>query len=125
MTSLIPLYLKTIYKDEPVFRLAKVVYSVFENQFDENMGKEFGRKASLNTIDNKQVSSLANATCSDLYMSGITHADALVKASSEIDPEVSKFIKKQKGKLVIEHSENGDNVEAYIDLYDTLLQRQN
>jgi starch synthase len=125
MTSLIPLYLKTIYKDEPVFRLAKVVYSVFENQFEENMGKEFGRKASLNAIDNKQISALANATCSDLYMSGITHADALVKASSEIHPEVTKFIKKQKGKPVIEHSENGDNVDAYIDLYDTLLQGQN
>ena len=125
MTSLIPLYLKTIYKDEPVFRLAKVVYSVFENQFDENMGKEFGRKASLNAIDNKQVSSLANATCSDLYMSGITHADALVKASAEIDPEVTKFMKKQKGKPTIEYSENGDNFDAYIDLYDTLLNRQN
>ena len=125
MTSLIPLYLKTIYKDEPVFRLAKVVYSVFENQFAENMGKEFGRKASLNSIDNKQVSSLANATCSDLYMSGITHADALVKASTEIDPEVTKFIKKQKGKPIIEHVESEDNTAAYIDLYDSLLDRQN
>ncbi len=125
MTSLIPLYLKTIYKDEPVFRYAKVVYSIFENQFDENLGKEFGRKASLNSIDNKQVSSLANATCSDLYMSGITHADALVKASTEIDPEVSKFIKKQKGKPIIEHLESADNTDAYIDLYDLLLQHQN
>jgi hypothetical protein len=58
-------------------------------------------------------------------MSGITHADALVKASNEIDPEVTKFMKKQKGKPVIEHSENEDNIDAYIDLYDTLLQRQN
>ncbi len=125
MTSLIPLYLKTLYKDEPVFRLAKVVYSVFENQFDEKFGKEFGRKASLNSIDNKQVSSLSNASCSDLYMSGITHADALVRASNEIDPEVSKFMKKQKGKPTIEHSATGNNVEAYINLYDTLLTRQN
>ncbi len=125
MTSLIPLYLKTLYKDEPVFRLAKVVYSVFENQFEEKFGKEFARKASLNSIDNKQVSSLANASCSDLYMSGIEHADAIVKASNEIDPAVTKFIKKLKGKPIIEHPEAGDNVDIYIDLYDSLLQRQN
>jgi starch synthase len=125
MTSLIPLYLKTLYKDEPVFRLAKVVYSVFENQFEEKFGKEFARKASLNSIDNKQVSSLANASCSDLYMSGIEHADAIVKASTEIDPAVTKFIKKLKGKPIIEHPEAGDNVDIYIDLYDSLLQRQN
>ena len=33
MTSLIPVYLKTLYKDEPVFKNAKVVYSIFENEF--------------------------------------------------------------------------------------------
>src|ERR1700710_123942 len=54
MTSLIPLYMKTLYKDEPVFRNAKVVYSVFENQFDATLGKDFARKASLNSLDNKQ-----------------------------------------------------------------------
>jgi hypothetical protein len=102
-----------------------VVYSVFENQFEEKFGKEFARKASLNSIDNKQVSSLANASCSDLYMSGIEHADAIVKASTEIDPAVTKFIKKLKGKPIIEHPEAGDNVDIYIDLYDSLLQRQN
>lgn len=125
MTSLIPLYLKTIYKDEPVFRLAKVVYSVFENQFEDSMGKEFAKKASLNTIDNKQVSTLSDATCSDLYMSGIAHADAIVKASTEIHPEVSKFMKKQKGKIILEHQEEGDFIDAYINLYDSLLEQQN
>jgi starch synthase len=124
MTSLIPLYLKTLYKDEPVFRLAKVVYSVFENQFDEKLGKEFARKASLNAIDNKQVSSLANAGCSDLYMSGIEHADAVVKASQEIDPEITKFLKKLKSKPVIEHPSSAEDVDIYINLYDTLLEHQ-
>jgi starch synthase len=101
-----------------------VVYSVFENQFDEKLGKEFARKASLNSIDNKQVSSLANAGCSELYMSGIEHADAVVKASHEIDPEITKFLKKLKSKPVIEHPESGEDVDIYINLYDTLLEQQ-
>src|SRR6056300_932507 len=37
MTSLIPLYLKTLYKDEPVFSNAKIVYSVYENDFKEDL----------------------------------------------------------------------------------------
>jgi len=125
MTSLIPLYLKSIYKDEPVFRNAKVVYSVFENQFSETMGKEFARKASLNSTDHKQFSVLADASCQDLYKSGIEHADAIVKASPDIDPELCKFMKKQKGKIIIEHTENEGYADAYIELYDSLLQRQN
>jgi len=125
MTSLIPLYLKTIYKDEPVFRNAKVVYSVFENQFEDNMGKEFAKKASLNSIDNKQVSTLQGATCSDLYISGITHADPVVKASSEIHPEVTKFMKKQKSKPILEHNDEGNYIAEYLTLYDSLLALQN
>jgi len=125
MTSLIPLYLKTIYKDEPVFRNAKVVYSVFENQFEENLGKDFARKASLNTIDSKQVVSLGKSNSAGLYITGITHADAVVRASVDIDVEVSKFMKKQKGKIILEHNDSEQYADAYIELYDTLLQRQN
>lgn len=124
MTSLTPLYLKTIYKDEPVFKNAKVVFSVFENQFDESLGKDFARKASLNSIDNKQMSSL-DASCMGLYKSGITHADAVVKCSNEIDPEIVSFIKKQKDKVVLDHKEEEGYVEEYIKLYDDLLGRQN
>ncbi len=125
MTSLIPLYLKTIYKDEPVFRNAKVVYSVFENQFNNSFGKDFARKASLNSIDNKQVSTLKDASCSDLYKAGITHADAVVRCSPDIDPDVAGFMKKQKGKIVIEHKNEEGYVDAYIQLYDNLLKNQN
>lgn len=125
MTSLIPLYLKTIYKDEPVFRNAKVVYSVFENQFDASLGKDFARKASLNSLDNKQVASLGESTCSALYKSGIAHADAIVRCSDDIAPEVSQFMKKQKGKIVIDHRDDDGYVDAYIELYDHLLESQN
>jgi len=51
------------------------------------------------------------------------HADAIVKASSEIDAEVIKFIKKQKGKLMHEHVE-GSYGDDYNNLYDELLQSQ-
>ena len=125
MTSLIPLYLKTIYANEPVFKNAKVVYSAFENQFEKSLGKDFARKASLNSIDNKQMSSLGDASCTGLYKLAITHADAVVKCSEEIDTEVSSFLKKQKGKLVMEHKNEEGYVDEYIKLYDSLLQRQN
>jgi starch synthase len=124
MTSLIPLYLKTIYKDEPVFRNAKVVYTVFENQFEENLGKDFARKAGLNEIDTKQVASLSNSDSTALYITGITHADAVVSASDDINSEVAKFIKKQKGKLMLTHIE-GSYGEEYDQLYENLLERQN
>src|SRR6187402_959439 len=45
MTALIPVYLKTAYKKEPVFAHSKVVYSMEENSFTENLGAGFIKKA--------------------------------------------------------------------------------
>ena len=128
MTSLIPLYIKTIYKDEPVFRNAKIVFSVFENEFEANLGKDFGRKASLNNIDAKQMGTFKDGDCQSLYMGAIEHADAIVKCSDNIDPKVVKQLTAQtkKGTVVLEHAENGDGfADRYTDLYDALLVRQN
>lgn len=125
MTSLIPLYMRSIYKDEPVFRNAKVVFSVFENQFEENLGKDFSRKASLNNIDADQMAVYDDGDCGDLYKGAIMHADAVVKASHEIDPDVEKYIASMStDKIVIQH-EVEDFSDAYAELYEKLLTAEN
>ena len=47
MTSLIPLYLKTAYKNEPVFDNAKVVFSMYHNAIDEKLANTFMEKAPI------------------------------------------------------------------------------
>lgn len=41
LTSLIPMYLKTVYKDEPVLQNAKIVYSIYKNAFEDKLSKTF------------------------------------------------------------------------------------
>ena len=41
MTGLIPLYLKTVYKKEPVFAHSKVVFTIGQNTFKEKLGADF------------------------------------------------------------------------------------
>ncbi|HKK78417.1 MAG TPA: glycogen/starch synthase, partial [Phaeodactylibacter sp.] len=41
MTSLVPLYLKTAYKNEPLFQQSKVVYSLYEGSPEETFTDEF------------------------------------------------------------------------------------
>jgi starch synthase len=122
MTSLIPLYLKTIYKDEPVFKNAKVVYSVFENQFSENLGADFARKASLNHIDTKNLSLFGNADCNSMYIGGISHADAVVKCTDQMDPLVEKFMVSN-GKPMLQHSNEAEYADNYAQFYDSLLSK--
>ena len=127
MTSLIPLYLKTIYRDEPVFKHTKVVYSIFENHFQQTLGNDFVRKASLNNIDQQTMSCFEEADCPSLYIGASAHADAVVQYGGNIDPEVEKHIQQlgKKKPVIIHDQAASEFVELYEDLYDSLLQRKN
>ena len=118
MTSLIPLYLKTLYKDEPVFSNAKIVYSVFENDFNEDLGTDFKRKASLNYIDDEQLEPFAKADCTSLHKGGIRHADAIVKCDS-IDPDIEAELDSAE-KPIMNHS-NDELADNYLNFYNSLL----
>ncbi|MBC7426409.1 MAG: glycogen/starch synthase [Bacteroidia bacterium] len=116
MTSLIPLYLKTIYKDEPVFKNSKVVYSVFTGDTNDSLGKDFARKATLNELEDVQLEAFGKADCNSLHIGGITHADGVV-TSIGIDPEVQKHIS---DKMHMQHSET-EYTEKYGEFYESLL----
>jgi starch synthase len=48
MTGLIPLYLKTYYKKEPVFSHSKVIYSIGSTSFKEKLGADFLKLININ-----------------------------------------------------------------------------
>ncbi len=118
MTSLIPAYLKTLYKDEPVFKNSKVVYSVFENEFKETLGKDFARKATLNEIPDKQLETFGKGDNKSMHMGGVKHADAVVDCcSSKLDPELAKLFKAKPNMV-----HDNDNIgEKYYAFYEQLM----
>ncbi|HAY88338.1 MAG TPA: starch synthase [Bacteroidetes bacterium] len=118
MTSLIPLYLKTLYKDEPVFSNAKVIYSVYENDFKEDLGQDFMRKASLNFIEDEELEPFSKADCTSLHMGGIQHADAVVRCS-DIDAEVEQRLSSFE-KPILNHT-NDEIADNYLNFYNSLL----
>lgn len=117
MTSLIPVYLRTLYKDEPVFKNAKIVYSVFDNEFKADLGKDFARKASLNEIEEKHLATFANGDTHSMQLGGIQNSDAVVDCTSSLDPECAKLAK-DKPQMV----HNGDNLgEKYVAFYKEVM----
>lgn len=117
MTSLIPLYLKTIYKDEPVFRNAKVIYSVYTETGEGNLGKDFARKACLNEITDIQMGTFADADLNSLHLGAVRHADAIVTNGSDVHDSISAHFAE---KPVMRHSDEGFE-EQYVTFYDQLM----
>lgn len=119
MTSLIPYYLKTIYKDDPVFGNTKVVYSVYGNSFDNALPDTFLKKASFNGENFNLFTSADNTA---LNMGGASFADAVIKASEVIAPSVQELLNSN-GKPILDYKKDEDELlSSYQSFYESLLQ---
>lgn len=116
MSSLVPMYLKTSYREDPMFKNTKVVYSVYENCFTESFDKNLKTKSLMPDMETNDVSLLKDATCSSLHINAINYSDAVVKADENIDNAVIKFLSKQSDKTIIENI-NHDEID-----FDTFVQ---
>lgn len=122
LTSLIPLYVKTVYKGEPIFNNSKVVYSVYKNEFKEKLGENFTKKIPVNnSITKEQLKQFGKADYVSLNIGAIANSDAVVKGAPVIHKDIMKHIGNEKKPVVEFADAEEENLEAYNDLYKTLL----
>lgn len=124
LTSLIPLYLKTAYKDDPIFANTKCVYSVYKNSFKEKLNKNFLQKAPANDkVTNKDLEVFKEGNNSGLLKGGIEYADGVIFGSEKIDKKVEDYISsRKKNKNVLSYVEEDERMEAYQKFYEELLE---
>ncbi len=122
MTSLIPFYLKTAYKDDPVFESSKIVYSLYKNSFEESMDESFATLAPANG-SSEGIENFGSANNSGLDIGAMTYSDAFVRGSEELEADLEKVIKKSKKPILTGIPEEMDKaLESYQEFYNTLLE---
>lgn len=120
MTSLVPIYMKRSYIDNPLFNESKVVVSVYDDEFTEKMHADFAKKIKYDGITNKDLEHYKNPNYVNLIKSSVDFADAIIKGSEKINPEVEEYIKSS-GKPVLEYQTEETYIDAYSDFYDQIL----
>jgi starch synthase len=90
MTSLVPLYMKTYYKDDPMFKNTKVVYSVYDNDITTPLSDNFVEKASLDMGSSDLLKGFAKMNYPGISMGGVSFADAIVRAGVDFGDTVEK-----------------------------------
>lgn len=96
LTSLIPHYARTTFKNEPVFKNSKIVMTVTDDCFEHTLGEEFLQKASINGSTTEKVRELlTNPDCKSLYRTAVNSADGITVLSENINEEVEEQIKKR------------------------------
>ena len=121
MTGLIPLYLKTVYKKEPVFANSKVLYTLGSETFSDKLGDDFVKKALIHvSLKEKELDLYKDATNYALQKGGASHADAISFGSENIDKKLVAEFSKVKGKKVIPFKGWDSDLTEYLDLYNDL-----
>ncbi|MET6997420.1 glycogen/starch synthase [Chitinophaga defluvii] len=122
MTSLVPLYLKTAYKKEPVFANSKTVFSLEPNSFKDKLGAGFVKKATIsNLIKEKDIEPYKEGTNSALNRGAAKYADAVVLAGEKTEKKIVDEIKAEKGKIVLPYKADNEDLGDYLQLYNQLM----
>ena len=118
MTALAPLYIKKAYKDEPSFRDAKVVFSLYDNDFKEPFHPDFASKLLLKGISKKDVADLKEPVdYTALCKLAVYYSDGVIQQSEHVNEEVIAYAR-QIGKPVLGYQSPEIFADACNDFYD-------
>ncbi|MEO7444928.1 MAG: glycogen/starch synthase [Ferruginibacter sp.] len=117
MTGLIPMFIKTAYKKEPVFSHSKIIYTIGQQTFEDKLGADFLKLATINDhITKKELEPFKEGTNQAMFKGGATFADAITFGSADIDKKLADEFSKVKGKPVLKYDEESDLTD-YLQLY--------
>jgi len=121
MTGLIPMYIKTAYKKEPVFSQSKIIYTIGQNTFTDSLGADFAEKANIHAnIKDKDLEPFKEANNTALFKGGATYADAITFGSDKIEKKLLDEFSKVKGKKIIPFNGWDSDLTEYLELYNEL-----
>lgn len=122
-TSMIPLYVKMAFCDNPLFNETKVVYSLYDDDFKASFRTAFEKKMKLPGITPQQSKYYKKANYTSLIQSAIDYSDGIIVASDKVNPELLEYAKAS-GKPLLDYQPAETYVDAYNEFYDSLLKSE-
>lgn len=120
MTSLVPLYIKRAFKDNPLFSDSKVIYSLYDDDFEGAFRNGFDKKLKIPGIIAKEIKSLKKPVYANIQKSALDFSDGIVIASPNVNPEVEKYARTL-NKPILEYQGEENYVDAYNEFYDKIM----
>ncbi len=88
MTSLVPFYLKTVYNNEPIFENSTIIYSAYDNKYQEHFTDRFFEIAAINQLEREDLAVFEDNGKANLLAGGMKYADAIVKGDEALSSEI-------------------------------------
>lgn len=113
-SSIVPIYLKNVFADDPIFKDVKIVVSIYGDEFDGELAKGVGVKIANEGVKDKNLSILDTPTYENLCHFVFDYIDGIVISSEDANPSVIKLAR-ESGKKIFEYQD--PKSEGYFDNY--------
>lgn len=120
LTSVVPLYIKKYYHNDPLFSNSKVVYSLYNDDFKNTLDNRFNEKILLDGIGPDDVGMISDPTFENVSKLGVEYSDAVVQGSESINQGVKNYIN-ESGKLFLDYQPKETYIDAYNEFYDKVV----
>ncbi len=119
MSALIPLYLKTTYRKDPVFNRSKCIYSVYNNHFTHTFNAtSLTDKLLAQDINKEEIVQLQEASYEGFTRLAIDYADVVIAGTTFYDEPTADLLKEYTSKKEIIQVENP---AEFHDIYHQVL----
>lgn len=122
MTGLIPMLVKTLYKNNPIFQNTKIAFTAYDsNTFNGSIIDGFKEKLLRNApVEEERIDVFDNGSEDGLNIGGLHYADAITLGSPNISENVyAKYTEADVPKL--EYTDADDKHDLYADFFKSLL----
>ena len=115
IASLLPIYLKNFYDEEPMFENTKVIVSLYEKEIKGKLDKRIVDKLKFDQIDDKNLKILENHTYESLYKISLALSDGVI-FTDDIRKNFNDILKKIKIPILECFLKEGYE-EEYLEFY--------
>lgn len=121
-SALIPIYLKQVFNDDPLFRNVKIVVSLYDDAFPGMLDVNMASKLVQEGVNVESLKIIGEPTYENLMKLVINHADGIVIETETPDPALMAYLK-ETGKPVLEYrkKDTTDYLNDYQKFYEEIL----
>ena len=122
MSALTALYIKRMYADDPCLRNAKIVYSIYNDDFKNPLNKDFATKLKADGAKEADLKLIkADTSFVALTKLAIDFADGVIQGSETINQEVLDYISAKKDTPFLPYQSPETYMDEFNKFYDVEL----
>lgn len=92
MASLLPMYLKEYYKDDPLFTDSKIVTSIYNNGYEGTLNNTLADKVKFDNIPEEKITSIKKPNHTNLIINAIENSDAVIRGSENLSDDLESYL---------------------------------